>query len=160
MDNYPPTPDYYPTILPHAWTYSPQYRLICISPHFFPSLLTSLTMWPHHSKFLISSYRFLSFLYRNIAIPRVETRRNQARAVPDFWFFGYFLSFHSQITSANVHKPRRHWSSLNLVYSSPIRAVQGLFLHAHIHSHHVHWHTTKSRCSTRVNPCLDRHPHI
>ncbi|EDR06583.1 uncharacterized protein LACBIDRAFT_300153 [Laccaria bicolor S238N-H82] len=44
-----------------------------------------------------------------VAIPRVEIRRNQARAAPDLPDFGYSLITQSVTLPLHHAKPRRHW---------------------------------------------------
>jgi len=124
----------------------------CSSHHSLPELIT-----PDPLFFLPF---FFFFLYRNIAIPRVEKRRNRARAAPDFWFFGYFLIFSNRLC-------KRPWAQVSLVEFkiSLLKSNEnclGLVLHMHNHSRRVHWHVTKSCCSTRVqvDPCLDRHSRV
>ena len=81
--------------VPLIWTY------IFFLLVFFPLLLTSPTMCPHHTPnfffFYLPIYIYIYiFLYRNIAIPQVEMHQNQVCAVPNFWFFGYLSSCPSQ----------------------------------------------------------------
>ena len=107
-----------------------------MSPHNTPvpsvllSLLTSLTTRPHHNII----YPFLYFSYIGL-LPYLECKYVRIRCAPyPFPDFGYLPQPHRL---CNHSKPRRHWSSLNQVFTQvqckPTRAQ----LHAHTHTPRV-----------------------
>jgi len=124
----------------------------------YVSLPCFLPLAPHIAHYVTSSHSkpfpfFLPFLlsffiYRNIAIPWVETHRNWAHAMPDFWFFRLFLSHPSQNCLCKHPLAQASLVKFKLTLLKSNESWPGLILHAYNHSHHVRWHATKSHCST------------
>ena len=144
-----------PHCLPMDMDLSHQYGLtLFFLLAFFPSLLTSPTTWPHHTKlfpFLLTIFNFS--LYRNIAIPWLETHRNWAHACLISDFLAILPHVHSEIRLCKHPLAQALLVEFKLSLLKSNISRPGLVLHVHIHGHRVHWHATKSRCSTIQSRC-------
>ena len=121
-----------------------------ISPQHACTLLFALA--PHITHYARSSHPYLLFslffLYRTIAIPWVQICRNWACAylIPDIGYIPRPLHLCSN------SKPRRHWLSLNNVFTQVQCKLTKAQLHAHTHG--PRWSRSSWQMSYSIHWCL------